>query len=148
MAAGHQYYFEDQTMRRKVSVSDLTLGMYVAELDKPWEQSPFLFQGFVIETQEELKQLRQECRHVFVDVAPPKEASPRSSLRRTTPLTASTTITSRSAPEAVAFRNEVREVVKTQQAASTSITHVMDDFRMGKSLDTQGTKTAVEQMVG
>lgn len=135
-------------MRRKVSVSDLTLGMYVAELDKPWEQSPFLFQGFVIETQEELKQLRQECRHVFVDVAPPKEASPRSSLRRTTPLTASTTITSRSAPEAVAFRNEVREVVKTQQAASTSITHVMDDFRMGKSLDTQGTKTAVEQMVG
>ena len=135
-------------MRRKVSVSELAIGMYVAELDKPWEQSSFLFQGFVIETPEELKQLREECRHVFVDIAPPKDVQTRTPARRPMVPSASTTIVSRSAPEAVAFRNEVREVVKTQQAASTNITRVMDDLRMGKSLDTEGTKTAVTQMVG
>jgi len=135
-------------MRRKVSVNELAIGMYVAELDKPWEQSSFLFQGFVIETPEDLKQLREECRHVFVDVAPPRDAHTPNAARRPMAPSASTVITSRSAPEAVAFRNEVREVAKTQQAAGTTITRVMDDFRMGKSLDTAGTKTAVTQMVG
>lgn len=135
-------------MRRKVSVDELEIGMYVAELDKPWEQSPFLFQGFVIETSDDLAQLREECHHVFVDVAPPKEARARNPVRQPMASSAITTITSRATPDAVTFKNEVREVAKTQQAASTSITRVMDDFRMGKSLDTQGTKSAVTQMVG
>ncbi|MGE5625718.1 MAG: HD-GYP domain-containing protein [Bacillota bacterium] len=134
-------------MRRKISVNELAIGMYVAELDKPWEQSSFLFQGFTIESPEDLKQLCEECSFVYVDVAPPKEAHRPAARRPMAPPVASTTITSRNAPEAVAFRNEVRQVAKTQQAAETSITRVMDDFRLGKSLDTQDTKAAVAQMV-
>src|SRR5690606_18852122 len=54
-------------MQRKVAVEDLELGMYVARLDRAWEGSPFLFQGFNITTAEELAQLRELCKFVFVD---------------------------------------------------------------------------------
>jgi HD-GYP domain-containing protein (c-di-GMP phosphodiesterase class II) len=52
----------------EVAVTDLGFGMYVSELDIPWLESPFLFQGFVIETREEMEQLRQVCKTVTVDM--------------------------------------------------------------------------------
>lgn len=54
-------------MKRRVDVEKLELGMFVAELDRPWLDSPFLFQGFVIEGEEELATLREVCDHVYVD---------------------------------------------------------------------------------
>ena len=41
--------------------------MYVSELDRPWLETPFLFQGFHIRNQEEIDALRAHCRHVVVD---------------------------------------------------------------------------------
>ncbi|MDQ2068912.1 HD-GYP domain-containing protein [Natronospira bacteriovora] len=55
--------------RIQVAVEDLRLGMYVAELDRPWLDSPFLFQGFLLERQEDLTTIRSLCRHVLVDEA-------------------------------------------------------------------------------
>jgi len=50
----------------QVDVADLQIGMYVADLDRPWRETPFLFQGFEIRTQEELDALRRYCRSVQV----------------------------------------------------------------------------------
>lgn len=41
--------------------------MFVAELDCPWEESPFLLQGFTVNTVDERKQLIELCNHVVVD---------------------------------------------------------------------------------
>ncbi len=54
--------------RMRLSVWELALGMRVDELDKPWLDSPFLFQGFFIDTEEELAALRRECEHVYVTI--------------------------------------------------------------------------------
>jgi len=53
--------------RVKVDVTRLKLGMYVGELDKPWEQSSFMFQGFKIEDKATLNQLKRECEFVYID---------------------------------------------------------------------------------
>ena len=53
--------------RIKVPVCDLKLGMYVHELDRPWLDSPFMFQGFVIDTKEVLQQIMDTCDFVIVD---------------------------------------------------------------------------------
>src|SRR5690554_2522887 len=34
----------------------LRIGMYVSRLDRPWEDSPFLFQGFEITSRDEIEQ--------------------------------------------------------------------------------------------
>lgn len=53
-------------MKEVVEVSLLKVGMYVYELDRPWRETPFLFQGFEIRNQQELDTLRQYCRTVTV----------------------------------------------------------------------------------
>ena len=40
--------------------------MYVYELDRPWRETPFLFQGFEIRNQQQLDTLRQYCRTVTI----------------------------------------------------------------------------------
>ena len=52
----------------KVNTADLELGMYVARLDRPWTDTPFLFQGFFIRSQDEIDELRRCCRYVYVDL--------------------------------------------------------------------------------
>lgn len=54
-------------MREQVPVEKLAIGMFVAELDRPWLGTPFLIQGFVIESPTEITQLQQCCKHVFVE---------------------------------------------------------------------------------
>lgn len=53
-------------MKTKIHVPDLALGMHVAELDRPWRETPFAFQGFNITRQEEIEELKRYCRHVYV----------------------------------------------------------------------------------
>jgi putative nucleotidyltransferase with HDIG domain len=52
----------------KVRVQDIELGMYVTRLDRPWLETPYLLQGFVIKTQDDLKELATHCKYVYVDV--------------------------------------------------------------------------------
>ena len=41
--------------------------MFIADLDRPWIDTPFLLQGFMLEDDEQLAQLRQYCQWVMVD---------------------------------------------------------------------------------
>ncbi len=41
--------------------------MYVAELDRPWTDTPFRFQGFVLERAEQIEVMRKFCKEVYVD---------------------------------------------------------------------------------
>lgn len=54
-------------MEKKISVDDLAVGMFVAELDRPWLDTPFLLQGFLIDSPEQIETLRGYCRHVYID---------------------------------------------------------------------------------
>lgn len=55
-------------MLRELPVEQLRFGMYVSKLDRPWVGTPFLFQGFVLETDHQLKILRDHCKTVYVDL--------------------------------------------------------------------------------
>ncbi len=54
--------------RVKIDAADITPGMYVAQLDRPWLETPFLFQGFEVREESEIDQLRHYCQHVYVDL--------------------------------------------------------------------------------
>jgi HD-GYP domain-containing protein (c-di-GMP phosphodiesterase class II) len=55
--------------KKHISVGELQFGMYIAELDRPWTETPFMFQGFHLRTDNQLEALRKFCKHVFVDAA-------------------------------------------------------------------------------
>jgi cyclic di-GMP phosphodiesterase len=54
-------------MMKKILVDELQFGMYVNELDRPWTDTPFVFQGFFLTTPDQLEVLKRFCKHVFVD---------------------------------------------------------------------------------
>ncbi|MFI4921597.1 MAG: DUF3391 domain-containing protein [Gammaproteobacteria bacterium] len=99
-------------MRRTVKTAELAIGMYVAELDKPWEQSSFLFQGFEIETDEDLAKLKAECQFVVIEETEASKAAvaKAAAARPAAPAAAVTTITSRSGPEPTGLKKEMKEV--------------------------------------
>jgi HD-GYP domain-containing protein (c-di-GMP phosphodiesterase class II) len=54
--------------RKTVLVGELRLGMYVAQLDRPWLGTPFHFQGFPITSDEQIAELRKHCKAVEIDL--------------------------------------------------------------------------------
>lgn len=52
-------------------MEELSFGMYVSKLDRPWTETPFVFQGFVLKSEKQIDALKKYCKHVFVD--PEKE---------------------------------------------------------------------------
>src|SRR3954465_10390264 len=57
--------------RKQVPVNDLQFGMYVAELDRPWTETPFMYQGFHLNSDQQLATLKKLCNHVVVDPGAP-----------------------------------------------------------------------------
>lgn len=53
--------------KRWIPSSQLKLGMYVSELDVPWEQTPFMFQGFNIDSHELMKKVQTVSETVCIE---------------------------------------------------------------------------------
>ena len=51
----------------EIPVDLLKFGMFVAALDRPWSETPFMFQGFVLRTETQLVALKKYCKRVYVD---------------------------------------------------------------------------------
>ncbi|NRA42110.1 MAG: DUF3391 domain-containing protein [Pseudomonadales bacterium] len=67
--------------QQKRMVQDLHVGMYVSELDRPWLETPFKLQGFLIRNQEQINELNQWCNYVHIDIEKGKEALVRDPLK-------------------------------------------------------------------
>ena len=83
--------------RYRIAVHDLRLNMFVVELDRPWLDTPFLLQGFLIDDQVELDTLVRYCNYVYVDLelSSPSVAWPSAS---PTPTSAGSSLTPRATP--------------------------------------------------
>ena len=106
--------------------------MYIAELDRPWTDTPFMFQGFVLTTQQQLDALKKYCSTVFIDA----ERSP-----------ASAPAAPRSAhPERAPVEQEIGPA-KTAYTGGRQLTReVMSAVRVGRTLDAVQLKSAVSAM--
>ena len=51
----------------RVESTDLSIGMYICDLDRPWLDSPFLIQGFYIKDNVDIDTVRCMCDYVYVD---------------------------------------------------------------------------------
>lgn len=153
-------------MRKKIDVQYLEVGMYVAELDRPWLGTPFLFQGFEIRSDADIDELKRYCKWVYVDFADaytaaaprrPAAAAPRQRLP-----VYQTESEQRIARDFLKIINQPRaEPVYTDQgaveqeipaarehytAARMLIYQIMDDARVGKNLDSIRAKRVVGEL--
>ena len=156
-------------MKKKIPVEDLRPGMYVSELDRHWRDTPFLFQGFEITSEEEIGELKRHCKHVFIDTDEGSDVSPKP--RRVTATSFTAVASGDNSKERVIHLEKVVEnfapwhrhapryqdlitvdeeigqakivVTKTREA----VYDIMEDVRLGRSIDTSGAKKVVADMV-
>ena len=57
----------DDVKKERIAVANLTLGMYVTELDRPWVGTPFMLQGFLLDDQKDLDTILSLCTFVYID---------------------------------------------------------------------------------
>ncbi len=53
--------------KEKIDVRSLSLGMFVSELDRPWIDSPFMMQGFILDDQADIDKMMALCQFVYID---------------------------------------------------------------------------------
>jgi len=71
--------------KKQISVDEIEMGMYVAELDRPWLGTPFMYQGFPVTNEQQIEALKKFCRTVFIDIEREwVEDDPAQSIRGTT----------------------------------------------------------------
>jgi HD-GYP domain-containing protein (c-di-GMP phosphodiesterase class II) len=107
--------------------------MYIAELDRPWTETPFWFQGFILHTPEELATLKKYCRSVWVDVE-------RSELPEAPPRAKTVYV------EKASLEEELGTARKAYAGGEASIRQTLSAVRIGRSLDAASVKGAVRSL--
>jgi putative nucleotidyltransferase with HDIG domain len=122
---------------QKMYVSDLRVGMYVAKLDRDWLETPFILQGFMLESQEDVDIVAEYCSYVYVDTIYKAVASPAANKSK--------------AP--VQYRNttkideEHRKIVGAFRQARSLTKSLLDDIRLGGAINTDHAKEMVSNCV-
>jgi len=123
-------------LKKRVPIGELQFGMYIAELDHPWTETPFTFQGFVLKTYEELEILGRCCSFVLVDLDRREAASPLADT--VPPRTKAKVDLTRSGKfrwnEVSAFEQEYPRAAASYGAADIVIRESVLALRLGKAL--------------
>ncbi len=153
-------------MERKVSVANLKHGMYVSRLDRPWIETPFMFQGFEITDDKEIQQIQELCEYVYIDIELGEPAE--RYLERTAGPVPTATPDAKAAsanprPEAptpdaprkgavvyedtVSVQEEVEVAREIHEDMTTVVRTVLDDVRAGNKLNAAELGRTVDLMV-
>lgn len=127
---------------QKIPAKDLEPGMFVIELDIPWEESPFMFQGFQLESWQDVDSVIDCCNTVTIDV----HKSVKLNLPRLETADAKFASTA-NMKRTVSTQDEMGNANKVYNQASKLVTNIMDDIRLGQAIDTKAAKEVVSDAV-
>ena len=139
----------------------LKFGMFVRELDCPWLDTPFKYQGFYVQSVEDVLTLKEFCSHVYIDLDKSRHLSndklnikhdnkhekqiiehreqfwvPDSHLLKDVEY-----------PDKVSVEDELMPAMEARSNAVAVVEALYADIRSGSSIDTSDTKKAVTSLV-
>ena len=138
-------------MKKEVPVEQLQFGVYISELDRPWTDTPFLFQGFVLEDEKQLETLKKYCKKVYVDPEKSTDLPERSQLM-TSPVGKKHDSVLASITRKVVYEEKVSDDVElpaaraAQNKTEVALRDVLDTVRAGKVIDAPRVREAVTSM--
>ena len=134
-------------MKKKLPVAELQFGVYVYELDRPWSETPFVFQGFVLKTEQQLDGLKKYCKHVFVYTEGERTEKAPVLQPGSGPVAADLQGTGKVIHAArVSVESEFARATDTRSAAISAVTDAFGAIRADKALDSGEIKLAADNM--
>lgn len=152
----------------QVAVSNLEIGMHVVRLDRPWEDTDFLLQGFVVESQNDIESLQRQCEFVFIEgreqlssdygKRQPERRKQKEGLflrvrHRETVEKAENIPGTEGASHRVNYINKIdaeKELFVARESYSSAkltVHNIMDAIRIGRVIDMAQARTAVDTIV-
>ena len=141
-------------MKKKIDAHDLVPGMYLAELDRPWRETPFPFQRFEIQAHDEIEWIKHNCKYVYIDVVlgddvkstggpnegmgpviVAKQRGDSLHILDNAPLVQH--------HDQTTFEEEIKTTQEIDLKARDMVSTMMEDARLGKTLDASGAKDVV-----
>ncbi len=125
----------------KIDVKDLRVGMFVVELDKPWEESSFMFQGLELKSPADVLAVQKECKFVWVDYD-------EFSLQKSAPATGmSGPGVGSGLDKGIMVEDELDAATEVHSLASKAISNLFEEIRLGAEVDGTKVKQAVNGCV-
>ncbi len=128
--------------------------MYVCRLDRPWEETDFLIQGGVIESQQDIDRLARWCRHVYVDLRrslpekPPEQTTQTiSSLAEPARKKQLIGQTPRDYPLSTTFKDEYRMARGAHARLHRQVRSIFSELRQRKKLPIEDLQLVIDPMV-
>ncbi|WP_290652346.1 HD-GYP domain-containing protein [Aquisalimonas sp.] len=142
----------------RVPVGMLRYGLYVAEADRPWDEIPVTFQGFLIRSEEELEILREYCSFVYVEETRSRDdvyatlqtdiQGPAGGGKRTpddTDLSAETG--NERHPDKRRLLARLESAAASRSEAETFVQRTWEDARLGRTFNSRQARLIVEDIV-
>jgi len=133
-------FVDERQKSHKIHISELKIGMFISALDRDWLETPFLMQGFVVETLEDIDLVAQYSQHVWVDsvvtewVPSVTRAVDASVLRK---VYNNKTDAKQEHTQALSTYKQARRLTKT----------LLDDLRFGTVINSETVKSTVNDCV-
>ena len=140
----------------KLDAKDVVVGMYVSRLDRPWLETPFMLQGFMINDDEDLDLLKQNCEYCYVDSQRSKHFDPSKVYRaqiqdnkgvifgvKQKPKDKSELKKVRIYRDQVEMKDELEHVRSTHRSMSVVVKDMLTTFRLKKKIDVQGARKEI-----
>lgn len=114
--------------------------MFVAELDRPWLETPFALQGFVVRNDDDVAFVAQHCNHVFIDQD-----------YRGAPIYLPLAVGKERKASGLASSLRMRDDFQQAKVSFESATHVLDRafdaLRRGRRADVQAVQEAITPLI-
>ncbi len=134
-------------MKKTVALSQLRFGVYIHELDRPWTDTPFMFQGFVLNNDKQLETLKKYCKSVVIDTEKGIDAMAGTNPFAGNPGSVLATIKEQvTYEEKAVFKAELPVARQVQAKANQAVKDIFGAIKAGKALDAPRVKEAVTSM--
>lgn len=135
-------YVDAKKSTIKIHISELKIGMFVSKLDRDWLETPFLMQGFMIESLDDIDTVAEFSQYVWVDAVreewvPPEQRG----------------VAGPAIPKVKSYVNKIdaqkehRAAMGVYREARQLTKTLLDDVRLGGAINTEQAKATVKDCV-
>ncbi|MBI5584286.1 MAG: HD-GYP domain-containing protein [Deltaproteobacteria bacterium] len=140
-------------MLKKISTLEVKTGMFVAQLDRSWMETPFIFHKFQVKSVQQVDQLQTYCRFVYIDTEkggdtdsdPPGPGLSKEPVLRV--VEGERKSSPEGKPDSVPWQKELPVAREIHRETKKVVDNILEDVRLGKTIDTTAAKKSVENIV-